>query len=123
MKGVSCVIPQKQLFKGFASDKTLSALSKYVRQQILPAQDEDESGAAALASAALPLPTVESAILSILTRRNYGLEAPVEDVKIPSSLCVWRWEIKEEYLDWLPKAAKGKAEARIAERLQVRSLI
>lgn len=41
----------------------------------------------------------------------------------PASLCVWRWEVKKEYWDWLPKAAQAKAESRLAERVQVRILL
>ncbi len=42
--------------------------------------------------------------------------------KLPASLCVWRWEVKNEYWDWLPKAGQAKAESRLAERVQVRIL-
>jgi chromatin assembly factor 1 subunit A len=67
----------------------------------------------------LPLQVVEAAIKSILSRNNYGLEAPQGNVKMPAALCVWRWEVKSQYWDWLPKAAKEKAEARLIERVQV----
>jgi hypothetical protein len=66
----------------------------------------------------LPVPVIESAIKSILTRSNYGLEG-YPDVKPPASACVWRWEVHKENLDWLPKSSREKAESRIKERVQV----
>lgn len=103
------------------SDKTITVLAKHIRNELLPAQDEDEdninSGRADV-SASLPLSTVEAAIKSILCRINYGLEAP-HGGKLPASLCVWRWEVKEEHRGWLPKAAREKADGRLAERVQV----
>jgi chromatin assembly factor 1 subunit A len=103
------------------SDKTITVLAKHIRNELLPAQDEDEdninSGSADV-SASLPLSTVEAVIKSILCRINYGLDAP-HGGKLPASLCVWRWEVKEEHRGWLPKAAREKADGRLAERVQV----
>jgi len=74
-------------------------------------------------SASLPLSVVEAAVKSILSRNNYGLDAPLGGGKLPSSLCVWRWEVKEEHRDWLPKAAREKADGRLAERIRVSILL
>lgn len=70
-------------------------------------------------SASLPLSTIEAAIKSVLNRNNYGLDAPSSGGKVPAALCVWRWEVKEGYHDWLPKVSKEKADGRLAERVQV----
>jgi hypothetical protein len=70
-------------------------------------------------SASLPLSVVEAAIRSILSRNNYGLDPPQGGGKLPASLYVWRWEVKEEHRGWLPKAAREKADGRLAERVQV----
>lgn len=53
-----------------------------------------------------------------MIRTNYGLDAPL-GYKLPSTVCVWRWEVRDAYRDWLPRSAKEKAETRIAERVQV----
>ncbi|KII89048.1 hypothetical protein PLICRDRAFT_53535 [Plicaturopsis crispa FD-325 SS-3] len=102
------------------SDKSLSALAKHIRQELLPAQDEDDETGAIAAAAALPHGIVESTLRSIMSRNNYGIEAAPGGHKVPAALCVWRWEVKEEYRDWLPKSAKDKAEARLADRLQAK---
>jgi hypothetical protein len=74
-------------------------------------------------SASLPLSVVEAAVKSILIRKNYGLDAPLGGGKLPTALCVWRWEVKEEHRDWLPKAVREKADGRLAERIQVSMLL
>lgn len=89
---------------------------------MIPAQDEDDDandGASADVSASLPQSTVESAVKSVLERNNYGIDAPSGVGKLPAGLCIWRWEVKEEYRDWLPKAAREKADSRLAERVEV----
>lgn len=53
-----------------------------------------------------------------MSRNNYGLDA-ANGAKVPAALCVWRWEVKEEHRDWLPKNGRDKAELRMAERVQV----
>jgi hypothetical protein len=104
------------------SDKTAAVLAKYIRNELLPAQDEDDddinSGSADV-SASLPLSVVEATIKLVLSRNNYGLDAPPGGGKLPSALCVWRWEVKDEHRDWLPQGAREKANARLAERIQV----
>ncbi|KAG6844724.1 hypothetical protein H0H87_004344 [Tephrocybe sp. NHM501043] len=103
------------------SDKTLAALSKHIRQQLLPSQDDDEEGESnnVVAQTALPLPTVETAIKSIMQRNNYGLDN-LSGGRTPAAVCVWRWEAMDQYRDWLPKNAREKAESRMAERAQAK---
>lgn len=102
------------------SDKTLSALSKHIRNELLSAQDEDEEyDNSSTALAALPLSTVEAAIKSVVQRNNYGLDG-VGGAKAPAALCIWRWEVKEQHQDWLPKNAREKAEVRAAERVRAK---
>ncbi|KAJ7632455.1 chromatin assembly factor 1 subunit A-domain-containing protein [Roridomyces roridus] len=98
------------------SDKTLSALSKHILQELLPAQDEDNDEQTPLP---LTLPVVENAIKSVVNRNNYGLDG-LPGVKPPAAVCVWRWEANA-HLDWLPKSARDKAETRMAERSKAKS--
>ncbi|KAF5387133.1 hypothetical protein D9615_001848 [Tricholomella constricta] len=86
-------------------DRTLAALSKHIREALLPTQDEDSNG--------------ETAIKTIMQRTNYGLDGTAGG-KAPAAVCVWRWEVKEQYRDWLPKNAREKAESRLAERVQAK---
>ncbi|RDB24271.1 hypothetical protein Hypma_008755 [Hypsizygus marmoreus] len=110
--------------KSYFSDKTLAALSKHIRHELLPTQDEDEvqDGDSSPASLALPLSAVEAAIKLIMQRNNYGLDG-IGGGKPPAAVCVWRWEVKEQHRDWLPKHGREKAENRLAERIQVRARI
>ncbi|KAJ7273545.1 chromatin assembly factor 1 subunit A-domain-containing protein [Mycena haematopus] len=98
------------------SDKTLSALSKHILQELLPVQDEDEDDNP---PQPLSLQGVESGIKSVANRNNYGLDG-LPGVKAPAAVCVWRWEAKPAHLDWLPKNAREKAENRMAERAQAK---
>ena len=102
------------------SDKSLAQLSKHIHQELLPTLDEDDDSrdTSSLTHAALPLALVENAIKAVLIRNNYGLDAPL-GVKIPTAVCVWRWEVRSEHLDWLPKNSKEKAESRQTDRIQV----
>lgn len=85
----------------------------------MPTQDEDEEqDNSSSVLAALPLSTVEAAIKSVVQRNNYGLDG-IDGAKAPAAVCVWRWEVKEQHRDWLPKNAREKAEVRVAERVQV----
>ncbi|KAG6919970.1 hypothetical protein DXG01_013319 [Tephrocybe rancida] len=103
------------------SDKTLPVLSKQIRQELLPTQDDDEGeGATAIAHTALPLTTVEAAIKAVMQRNNYGLDG-LGGGKAPAAVCVWRWEVKDQHREWLPKNAREKAEIRMAERVQASS--
>ncbi|KAJ6630666.1 chromatin assembly factor 1 subunit A-domain-containing protein [Mycena sp. CBHHK59/15] len=98
------------------SDKTLSALSKHILQELLPVQDEDDDPTV---PPPLTLAVVEGGIKSIVSRNNYGLDG-IGGTKAPAAVCVWRWEVKPAFLDWLPKNATEKAENRIAERAQAK---
>ncbi|KAK7015004.1 chromatin assembly factor 1 subunit A-domain-containing protein [Favolaschia claudopus] len=97
------------------SDKTLSALSKHILQELLPAQDDDEDEL----TPPLTLHAVETGIKSVANRNNYGLDG-LPGVKPPATLCVWRWEVKSVHLDWLPKNAREKADNRMSERAQAK---
>lgn len=104
------------------SDKTLTILTKHIHHELLPTLDEEDGGLVSAVASALPLTSVEEAIKAVLVRNNYGVEAPT-GVKLPTALCVWRWEVRAQYMDWLPKNCREKAEARLAERIQVCYLI
>ena len=93
------------------------SIAKYIQRELLPAQDEQDSDNSK--AAPLPIPAVEAAIKRVATRVNYGVGAP-NGGKIPPGLCVWRWEVKSEYYDWLPKVSREKIDARLVERQQVR---
>ncbi|KAI0928366.1 hypothetical protein AcW1_005632 [Taiwanofungus camphoratus] len=101
------------------SDKSLQALSKHVQHELLPAQDDDDETSK---TSLLPLKTeaVEQAIKSIASRNDYGLECIPGEGKVPAALHIWRWEVKDEFRNWLPKAAREKAEVRLAERCQAK---
>jgi chromatin assembly factor 1 subunit A len=106
------------------SDKTLAALSKHIQHELLPAQDEDDEEGCKEIQAALPIEIIEKAVHGIATRVNYGLDiskipnAPLGG-KIPVAWQVWRWELKDEYREWLPKSSRDKASVRLFERRQV----
>ncbi|OCH95613.1 hypothetical protein OBBRIDRAFT_883869 [Obba rivulosa] len=102
------------------SDKTLLALTKHIQHELLPIEDEEDEEASALASKALPLNVVENAIKSVANRNNYGLDSLEGGEKVPAALLIWKWEVKDEYRDWLPKAAREKVETRLAERRQAK---
>ncbi|KAH8107191.1 hypothetical protein BXZ70DRAFT_282272 [Cristinia sonorae] len=102
------------------SDKTITALAKHVQSQLIPAQDEDEDEALQTATAALPLEVLDRAIKSVAERVDYGLETSVAGARISAGWHIWRWEVKQERRGWLPKAAKEKVEARLAERIQAK---
>ena len=104
------------------SDKSLAILAKHIKTELLPTQNEDEDtndSRTADISTSLPLLAVESAIKSVLERNNYGIDATSDTGKLPAGLCIWRWEAKKEYRDWLPKAARERADGRHAERVEV----
>ncbi|KZT11534.1 uncharacterized protein LAESUDRAFT_740995 [Laetiporus sulphureus 93-53] len=100
------------------SDKTLPALSRHVQSQLLPVSDDEDEADDALAI--LSLSAVESAIRHVASRNDYGLDAMPGLGKRPAAFHVWKWEIKDEYKDWVPKQVREKAEARHAERLQAK---
>jgi hypothetical protein len=104
------------------SDKTGATLVKHVQKQLVPADDTMGDGNPASPSPAmtlLPPSVIEAAITTVATRVNYGLDNPLTGGRVPAAFCVWRWEVKPERRDWLPKSVKDKVEARILERTQV----
>ncbi|KAG0705051.1 hypothetical protein DFH29DRAFT_908572 [Suillus ampliporus] len=101
------------------SDKGVTPLAKHIRSELLPSFDEDDDSRRESISVALPLLVVEHAIQLLMLRTNYGLDGPL-GYKLPSIVCVWRWEVRDNYRDWLPKSAKEKAETRMAERVQAK---
>ncbi|KAG2077980.1 hypothetical protein BDR04DRAFT_1064958 [Suillus decipiens] len=102
------------------SEKGITPLAKHIRSELLPSFDEDDESSRESISVALPLLVVEYAIQSLMVRTNYGLDGPL-GYKLPSIVCVWRWEVRDDYRDWLPKSTKEKAEIRIAERIQAKA--
>src|SRR4051812_36938119 len=102
------------------SDKTFAALAKYIRLELLPTHDneDDSRNESSPAMLALPVSTIEFAIKGVMERNNYGLDG-VDGAKVPAAVCVWRWEVKEDFWEWLPKNGKDKARSRQAERVQV----
>ena len=102
------------------SDKGLQALSRHIQQELLPAQDEDDEEACKEISQALPLDVIEKSVKSLAARQNYGLESSSVGGRVPAAWQIWRWEVKDEFRSWLPKTAHDKAQARMAERQQVR---
>jgi chromatin assembly factor 1 subunit A len=101
-----------------SSDKSIGILAKNIHNELLPIQDEDEDDKSQSFHAIFPQVVVEDAIKSILDRNNYGLDPPPGG-KHMASFSVWRWEVKDEFRDWLPKNAQEKAANRLADRIQV----
>ncbi|PFH52405.1 hypothetical protein AMATHDRAFT_74199 [Amanita thiersii Skay4041] len=101
------------------SDKSLAALAKHIRQALLPTSADEAGEGSSAASDALPLGVVEGAIKAIMIRNNYGLEA-LNGGRTPAAVCLWRWEVRKEYWDWLPKGGREKASQRLVEREQAR---
>ena len=104
------------------SDKTASVLAKHIRQELIPADDMEDDTIKSAASDALPVSIVEAAVKNVMTRVNYGLESS-PGVKTSSSISIWRWEVKEQHKSWLPRNIRDKAEARLAERVQVGRIV
>lgn len=102
-----------------ASDKSLQGLAKYIHYELLPEQDEDDEEACKAVSRALSVGAIENVISSVCSRNDYGLDYQFPAGRVPASWHIWRWEAKDEYMDWLPKASRDKAAARLAERRQV----
>ncbi|KAM6500858.1 Chromatin assembly factor 1 subunit A domain containing protein [Amanita muscaria] len=101
------------------SDKALGTLAKHIRQELLPTQGENAPDDSSSNFDALPQSVVEAAIKSVMNRNNYGLSLP-NGGKAPAIVCLWRWEVKEEYWNWLPKGSREKAEQRLTERALAR---
>jgi chromatin assembly factor 1 subunit A len=90
---------------------------KQLQKHLIPGDDTSSDPAVAL----LPGPVLESAVTSLASRVNYGVDVSPTGGKLPAALSIWRWEVKSDKRHWLPQSAKDKTEARIAERVQVRS--
>lgn len=95
------------------SDKSLASLTKHVQQVFTP---EDHDDSERRPEAVVSGSAIESAISSVAERVNYGIDW-IE--KITAPLSVWRWEVRNDRFDLLPKAARDKIESRLAERQQV----
>lgn len=97
------------------SDKTIGPLARHIQQSLTPEDLEEDEYANSLANP-LTLPSIERAIQSVADRVNYGMDW-VE--RTPASLSVWRWEVREDKREFLPRASRERLESRISERLQV----
>ncbi|KAI9455565.1 hypothetical protein BJY52DRAFT_1224586 [Lactarius psammicola] len=82
------------------------------KQELAPDDDDDTDCSASI----LPLSAIENVVKRLATRVNYGIESPL--AKTPAALCVWRWELNQEYLPFLPKVSREKVDARLADRIQ-----
>src|SRR5712691_12852842 len=96
------------------SDRTITALAKYIQQELTPDDEEDIDNSASI----LSLNAIEDIVKRLATRVNYGIETSL--AKTPAALCVWRWELKQEYFSFLPRVSREKVDARLADRIQVR---
>jgi chromatin assembly factor 1 subunit A len=95
------------------SDKTITALSKHIQQELAPDDEDDINCSASI----LPLSVIEDVVKLLAGRINYGIDSSL--TKTPAALSVWRWELKQEYLGFLPKASREKVDARRVDRIQV----
>lgn len=73
----------------------------------------------------MPLDVIERSVKALAVRTNYGLDTAripnaSAGAKVPVAWQIWRWEVKEEFREWLPKASREKVLARLGERKQVR---
>lgn len=91
-----------------------------MHSQLLPSEiDEDEESEGGRVGDQLPLCCVESAIIHVAMRVNYGAESMPNQAKVPAHLCIWRWEVDEQNFHWLPKTSRDKLRNRLHERRQV----
>uniref|UniRef100_D8PWL3 Chromatin assembly factor 1 subunit A dimerization domain-containing protein n=1 Tax=Schizophyllum commune (strain H4-8 / FGSC 9210) TaxID=578458 RepID=D8PWL3_SCHCM len=106
----------------FESDKTLTALCKHIQHTLLPPPDDEDDADPTTSDLArlVPLSAIEAVVKRVASRVNYGLEAP-DGCKPPASACAWRWEISQDYKDWLPKNIREKADVRRQDRLQAKN--
>ena len=84
-----------------------------MQQVFAPEDSEDSNNKVQAVVSGLAL---ESAINSVAERVNYGIDWTE---KTTAPLSVWRWEVKDNRFELLPKAARDKIESRLAERQQV----
>ena len=109
----------------FASDKTLPALCKSIKQQLVPEPLEAATDASKPLADKLPTSTLERAILSVAERVNYGADpqlttsasggTPNAVNKVPANLCLWRWEVKDR--SGFPAQLRERVETRRNERV------
>ncbi|KAI0303427.1 hypothetical protein B0F90DRAFT_1371375 [Multifurca ochricompacta] len=92
------------------SDKTIIALSKYIQQELAPDNGDD----ADCLVPTLALSAIEDVVKLLATRVNYGIETSL--AKTPAALCIWRWELKPEFIDFLPRISREKVETRLVDR-------
>ncbi|KAL5490433.1 hypothetical protein ACEPAI_5266 [Sanghuangporus weigelae] len=97
------------------SDKTISFLERHLQEALRP--EETETDEANSSGASLTTIAIESAILRVCDRVNYGIDWME---KVSAATSVWRWEVKEEMYDMLPKASRERFESRLAERRQAK---
>jgi chromatin assembly factor 1 subunit A len=95
------------------SDKTITALSKHIQQELAPDDEDDIDCSASI----LPQSVIEDVVKLLASRINYGIESSL--TKTPAALCVWRWELKQEYLGFLPKVSQEKVDVRRVDRIRV----
>ncbi|KIY51040.1 hypothetical protein FISHEDRAFT_38332, partial [Fistulina hepatica ATCC 64428] len=103
------------------SDRSLHILAKYIIALLMPDKEEEEDDGES--QHALPSVThnaIENAIQTVANRVNYGLDAP-ENCKAPTAVCIWRWEIRDQFRQYLPKNVRDKAEHRLSERVQAKN--
>ncbi|KAL5533009.1 hypothetical protein ACEPAF_4783 [Sanghuangporus sanghuang] len=97
------------------SDKTISFLAKHLQEALRP--EETEADEANSSGASLTTIAIESAILRVCDRINYGIDWME---KVSAATSVWRWEVKEQMYRMLPKASRERFESRLAERRQAK---
>lgn len=85
-------------------------------KQVLYALQGEDLNASAKTAAPISNAALETAILGMADRINYGIESTE---KVPSPLCIWRWELKDDRRLWLPKSAHEKAADRLKDRQMV----
>jgi chromatin assembly factor 1 subunit A len=106
-------LPFPSLGKHAFSDKTITGLSKYIQQELSPDGGDDIDCSRSI----LPLSVIEDVVKLLATRINYGIDSAL--TKTPAALCIWRWELRQEYLGFLPRVSREKVEARLTDRIQV----
>lgn len=95
-------------------------MSKHIHDALKPLGEESSTSGSdtpVTFSTILPQSVVEVAISHIANRINYGLDGPG---KIPASLSLWRWEVKENHRGWLPSSVQDKLQTRRLERQQAK---
>ena len=92
----------------------MSFLAKHVQEALQP---EGMDGDINSSGASVSTTAIECAILHVCERVNYGIDW-MERTSAATS--IWRWELKEQFYNMLPKASREKFESSLADRRQVR---